>query len=299
MNADHPEFALFSILDHLENFRDKEGKFHFKLCYPELTWGNDEEPCNEWLQSSNPYTDSTIEDFEPVFLAFEKDGNQRNWGGLGLNSYDGKSIIDDSPSDLQWYSDIGALEEWTGKIPGPKHLRDSYKYSRISKVELYALRPSVEKAVLDLQCDAGTFKVASLIDETFVDKFSIECGQDGNWIGFEKCSPPLCEALEFDSDSVKETLWKGDHNQTTGTVTEGAISKLQCKEEGFSFSDEATTRLFYTCYRQKWFVEDNTLCPDLSKSCKKPIEVSCSMTGCQKPIDPYLERVSYEPNITV
>ena len=37
----NPDSKLYSILDQLEDFRNSKGKFQFKLCYPELTWGKD------------------------------------------------------------------------------------------------------------------------------------------------------------------------------------------------------------------------------------------------------------------
>ena len=70
-NVDNPDAKLYSILNKLENYRNKEGKFKFKLCYPELTWGKNGSNCNEWFQTSNPYTDSTITGFQEIFLAFD------------------------------------------------------------------------------------------------------------------------------------------------------------------------------------------------------------------------------------
>merc|ERR1712126_261825 len=55
-NVDNPDAKLYSILNKLENYRNKEGKFKFKLRYPELTWGINGSNCNEWFQTSNPYT---------------------------------------------------------------------------------------------------------------------------------------------------------------------------------------------------------------------------------------------------
>ena len=35
-NADNEDADMFSILYQLEQYRNCEGDFHFKLCYPEL-----------------------------------------------------------------------------------------------------------------------------------------------------------------------------------------------------------------------------------------------------------------------
>ena len=114
-------------MDQLEDYRNSEGNFHFKLCYPELTWGRNGKTCNEWIQSSNPYTDTTISGFEEIFLAFDTDSNNESWKGLGKNSAgnDARTIMDDSPTQSYWYSAIGAKSAWrNGKIPGPRHPTD-------------------------------------------------------------------------------------------------------------------------------------------------------------------------------
>ena len=140
-NPEDPDNKLFSILDKLEDYRNSEGNFQFKLCYPELTWGKEGKTCNEWIQSSNPYTNSTITGFEEIFLAFDRDGTNGNWKGLGMNTLgnNGATIVDDSPSHPNWHSAIGAKANWEGdeNIPGPRHPTESGKYSPTSKVELY------------------------------------------------------------------------------------------------------------------------------------------------------------------
>ena len=62
---------LFSILDQLEDFRNDDGSFHFKLCYPELA-GVGGGRCNEWLQDSNPATETDIAGFRPISLSFTR-----------------------------------------------------------------------------------------------------------------------------------------------------------------------------------------------------------------------------------
>ena len=104
-NPDKPYTAqLFSILDKLENFRDRDGIFHLKLCYPELTLGIDGHTCNEWKQSSNPFTESSITGFEPIFLAFTQDSNFNDWRGLGKSpSQFPQTLIDDTSKAFTFY----------------------------------------------------------------------------------------------------------------------------------------------------------------------------------------------------
>ena len=145
-NPDNPEADLYSILNKLETYRNTEGKFHFKLCYPELTWGIDEKTCNEWIQSSNPYTESNITDFEAISLAFEKDSYLGDWRGLGKTNDGKNTIIDDTPYRYNYYYSLGALKYWNPKdasaetIAGPKHPNDDGPGipSIITKVELFA-----------------------------------------------------------------------------------------------------------------------------------------------------------------
>ena len=115
--------------------------FQFKLCYPEIK-GIAGKSCNEWIQSSNPATDSVITGFKPISLAFVKNSVSQDWKGLGINlaGNQGSTLIDDSPSHGNWYSAIGAFRNWGGPntIPGPR-IDPSSSKSPITKVELFAL----------------------------------------------------------------------------------------------------------------------------------------------------------------
>ena len=146
-NEGNPEAKLYSILNQLEDYRTKDGKFKFKLCYPELTWGKNGRNCNEWYQTSNPYTEPTISGFEEIYLAFGRDTSLNHWGGLGKNIAGGpdySTVIDDSPTHVNHFSDIGCKTYWPeGQIPGPRFMNDtddysySRKYSGVTKVVLY------------------------------------------------------------------------------------------------------------------------------------------------------------------
>ena len=136
-NSDNPSAYLFSILDQLERFRETDGKFKFKLCYPELAWGVGGRTCNVWRQSSNPLTETTIKGFESISLAFTKDSYLRDWRGLGKSpSNYPYAAIDDAPTESAWWTAIGATRLHYGKIPGPRSDRAS-NIDAVTKVQLY------------------------------------------------------------------------------------------------------------------------------------------------------------------
>ena len=110
--------------------RNDEGVFHFKLCYPELaSVKNNFFPCNEWIQSSNPLTESTITGFAAISLAWHINGwrdfpKVGTFQGLGLSppsfSY---NLIDVAPDQGSFYFSIGTLINWpsfdSDTVPGP------------------------------------------------------------------------------------------------------------------------------------------------------------------------------------
>jgi hypothetical protein len=63
------KLTSFFILCDLESMKGREGVFCVKLCYPELT----EFPCNEWIQRSNPATESTITGYAAIRLTWNTD----------------------------------------------------------------------------------------------------------------------------------------------------------------------------------------------------------------------------------
>ena len=106
-NPGNPAAKQFSILKNIENFRGDDGKFHFKLCYPELT-GEGGGRCNEWKQTSNPVTEGIIKGFEKIKLAFTKSGLHKPWGGLGRSeTYRTHALMDDTGTHAYWYMAIG------------------------------------------------------------------------------------------------------------------------------------------------------------------------------------------------
>lgn len=129
---DNPK--LFSKLKKLKDNPEAyktNGKFHFKLCYPDLDRDKDKK-CNEWKQSSNPVKDGKITGYEPIDINFNKNGNGDEWGGLGKSGHD-HTLMDDTGSDPEWNMAVGALkfEPNKNKIPGPKGEKG------ITKVKLF------------------------------------------------------------------------------------------------------------------------------------------------------------------
>jgi len=144
-NPTDPNADLYSILDTLENYRDAEGKFTFKICYPEYT-GVGGGRCNEWKQTSNFATETTITGFEPIgTLAWNLRGDGQPWGGLGKNiaSQQTRTLIDDMPNSSTFWNSIGAfvLYSTSGTAPniikrilGP---RSSVGSRQVTKVEIF------------------------------------------------------------------------------------------------------------------------------------------------------------------
>ena len=134
-NPEDPDASLFSILGSVEKFRNEEGKFVFKIVYPEL------KGLNLWEQTSNPATAETIEGFQGLRLNFSEAGDGGDWGGLGKCSHSSALICDapsqDTEETLAMCIGCGRYARAAGKeirkIPGPKH-----SISAVSKVELYA-----------------------------------------------------------------------------------------------------------------------------------------------------------------
>ena len=131
-NLEIPNAFLFSILKYLEHYRGKDGNFQFKLCYPEVG------KCNEWIQTSNPATETTIRGFKAISLDFKINSLQNAWAGLGKNAY-GTTLIDDAPEYDSGFCAIGATKYWPEKfqIPGPFCRSPGFTSGGISEVNLY------------------------------------------------------------------------------------------------------------------------------------------------------------------
>ena len=116
-NPNQPNANLYSILDQLENFRNPEGNFHLKLCYPDVTpalTGLGGKKCNEWVQSSNPVTETNITGYQPISIAY-------NFKGLGPCEH-ALAVMDSTPGAGNWFFAIGVSAGhhiYGTSFPGP------------------------------------------------------------------------------------------------------------------------------------------------------------------------------------
>ena len=128
-------------MDQLENFKSCDG-FHFKLCYPELIGVNEGDGCNEWIQTSNPATESTITGFKPISLSFSNNSYLNSWAGIGKDiSGRNSTFIDDVPNEKYWFTAIGSYSYYPSTqttIPGPRNQTDlNLNTFGVHQVELY------------------------------------------------------------------------------------------------------------------------------------------------------------------
>ena len=147
-NSDNPDAYLFSILDQLESYRGSDGNFTFLVCYPELKWGVDGKVCNEWIQSSNPLTETTITGLKAISLAFTITSYKKAWVGLGKGiSQWPYAAIDDSPSQDNWWFAIGSTRKFNGGIPGPRYRNEAthIQMGTVKNVQLYVENPTDRK----------------------------------------------------------------------------------------------------------------------------------------------------------
>ena len=105
------------------------GGFHFKLCYPELVGVGD--GCNEWIQTSNPTTDSTITGFQPISITFQYDSYLKNWTGIG------KDVSDYVPNESFNWTVIGGNQCYpiSPIIPSSRNITSEVYV--VKQVELY------------------------------------------------------------------------------------------------------------------------------------------------------------------
>ena len=85
---------------------------HFFWSLPLGNYGNG---CNEWIQTSNPATDSTITGFIPINLSFVKDSYFNDWAGIGKHNNEIAeladfeiALINDAPNRINGFTPIGS-----------------------------------------------------------------------------------------------------------------------------------------------------------------------------------------------
>ena len=212
-NSGNPDADLYSILSSLPSFQNGDGTFHFKLCYPETT-GYNGGHCNEWLQTSNPATESTITGFQAISLSFTSNGFGNPWVGLGrAPSQQGYSLMTDTPLDgSTWWTAVGATRyHGQGTIPGPP-------YRVIRQVELYvALGCSSTNSSSPSSGTCGNcvfpFLYAGTQYNTCTSKHwdspwcATEVNTNGEMTSWEECQEPSCPTMSntFSTSTVSST----------------------------------------------------------------------------------------------
>ena len=119
-NENDPSHDNYSILEQLEDFRGEDGEFHFKLVYPEgssyaNSGGNISFEAQEWKQSSNPLTSTSVAGYESIDINY----TGQYWGGLENADDQTQTLIDGSVNHSNWFYAIGTANAWEGGIPGP------------------------------------------------------------------------------------------------------------------------------------------------------------------------------------
>ena len=143
-NPTDPDADLYSILDTLENYRDAEGKFRFKICYSECTGVNGGR-CNEWKQTTNFATESFSGNFAPGYeaieIAWNLNGNGQPWGGLGKNvaTAQSRNLIDDTPTSSNYWMSVGAFQasSTSGSTPRMLGPRSTVGNFQVTRVEIF------------------------------------------------------------------------------------------------------------------------------------------------------------------
>jgi hypothetical protein len=105
-----PEDDNYSILGDLENYRGADGKFEFKLCWPQ---GG--RLCQWWKQTSNPLEGaehSGTQGYEAVEVHY----TDNSWGGLEHGGT--ASLFDGTQNFGNWFYAVGSSHQWGCGIPG-------------------------------------------------------------------------------------------------------------------------------------------------------------------------------------
>ena len=134
-NPFDPTAPMYSFLNNLDTLKRKEDSYQLRLCYPELT--QYPFPCNEWIQSKNPLETTSKTNLDTaITITFDSNGiGNQNFKGLGTNRVgkDTWSIIDGSPTSINFWLALGLKQIFNNKIPGPIGVW-------VSKVELHMKR---------------------------------------------------------------------------------------------------------------------------------------------------------------
>jgi len=136
VNPSNPNADTFSILDKLENMRNKRGGYNFKLRWadPDLT------ETMHWKQTNNPFITrkSGVVGYEAVNVSH----TENNWGGLEFNA-DGECLMDGSMNTPKWFYCVGYFGlDWGYGLAIPSFSRPAYA------LELFVMDPKSSTWVL-------------------------------------------------------------------------------------------------------------------------------------------------------
>jgi len=121
-NPTDPSSDNYSILDQLEQFRNGDGRFYFRMTWP------DDATVYEWSQTSNPVSER-LAGYQPISVPY----TGRNWKGIEPST---SALMDGSISSSSWYYAIGSYQLWHDGIPSYAKTNNDYLYPK-QGVELY------------------------------------------------------------------------------------------------------------------------------------------------------------------
>jgi len=129
VNSDDPDNDNYAILNQLEQFRSNDGKFYFKLNWPDSV----EDVTMEWSQTSNPLLEDVV-GYEPIDVPY----TGRGWGGLEPST---KGLMDGSVIGTykgNWFWAVGAYDTVgaNNRLPAYAKSNNDYDYWQ-DRVELY------------------------------------------------------------------------------------------------------------------------------------------------------------------
>jgi len=122
-NSKNPSANNFAILDQLENFRNSEGKFEFRL-----TWPGSGLQDYIWKQTSNPVTKTSrgADGYEAVSVP----NNNHFWGGLEHGG--SQALLDGSVNHGNWWYAVASRVAFRGGIPATNN-------KAVQQVELWVM----------------------------------------------------------------------------------------------------------------------------------------------------------------
>ena len=113
-NSEDPSADNYSILDELEQFRHDDGRFYFRMDWP------DDETVYEWSQTSNPVYEK-LAGYQEISVPY----TGQHWRGIEPSS---NALLDGSINHGHWYYAIGSHQNWNGGIPSYAKTDNDNKY---------------------------------------------------------------------------------------------------------------------------------------------------------------------------